>query len=70
MDTAELMARIMRAKNQQLCPECGGKMVEADRACENGIIFIWYKCSTQDCSGQWLQKTAKKPEQVGVAVSS
>jgi hypothetical protein len=65
METAELVTRIMRAKYEQLCPECGAKMTETDRAVESGITFIWYRCSRNDCSGQWLQK---KPAQSDVAV--
>ncbi len=61
MDAAELMQRIMLAKYQQLCPECGARMTESDRVCENGMIFVWYRCSKHDCSGQWLQKTHQQP---------
>jgi len=38
------------------CPECGNKMVEAERANENGSIFVWYECTRAGCSGQWLEK--------------
>lgn len=56
MDTATLVLRTAQAKYQQLCPECGAKMTEADRVCENGMIFVWYRCSKDACTGQWLQK--------------
>ena len=23
---------------------------------ENGVLYVWYKCTRQDCSGQWLEK--------------
>jgi hypothetical protein len=68
MDTTELVSRIMRAKCEQLCPECGAKMTESDRVIENGIIFVWYRCSKNDCSGQWLQKTPQQSAKFNVAV--
>jgi hypothetical protein len=52
MDTVEPVPRIMRAKYQQLCPECGARMTESDRFCENNAIFVWFKCSSNDCGGQ------------------
>jgi predicted RNA-binding Zn-ribbon protein involved in translation (DUF1610 family) len=57
MNSAELVLRIARAKHQHLCPECGAKMTETDRVCENGMVFVWYRCSNDLCTGQWLQKT-------------
>ncbi|MGD0077760.1 MAG: hypothetical protein ABSB91_03925 [Sedimentisphaerales bacterium] len=45
-----------RAKNERICPECGSQMIQSDRISENGVIFVWYKCSQDSCSGQWLQK--------------
>jgi len=33
-------------------------MDEADRANENGALFVWYQCSKDNCTGQWLQKIA------------
>jgi predicted RNA-binding Zn-ribbon protein involved in translation (DUF1610 family) len=44
---------------QQFCPECGAAMIEADSIYENGAIYIWYKCSKNDCNGSWLQKFKK-----------
>lgn len=41
---------------QQLCPECGSKMVEVEQLNEDGAIFVWYKCSRKICNVQWLQK--------------
>jgi hypothetical protein len=69
MDAAKLFSRIMRAKCEHLCPECGTKMTETNRVCENGIIFMWYRCSNNDCNGQWLQKTPRQPNVLGAAVS-
>lgn len=44
------------ARAAQICPECGSQMTQVDRIKENGVIFAWYKCSQNSCSGQWLQK--------------
>jgi hypothetical protein len=51
-----LLSKIIRAQDQRLCPECGGKMTESERACENGTTFVWFRCSDNNCNGQWLQK--------------
>ena len=45
-----------RAKYEQICPECGSQMTQVDRIKENGVIFVWYKCSQKSCTGQWLEK--------------
>ena len=55
-----LLPRIIGAKNHQLCPECGGKMTETERICENGTTFVWYRCGDKNCSGQWLQKVPRQ----------
>jgi predicted amidophosphoribosyltransferase len=55
-----LLSIIMRAQDHQLCPECGGKMTETERTCENGTTFVWYRCSDKNCSGQWLQKVPRQ----------
>jgi len=60
MNAPELMSRIMRAKYEQICPECGEKMVESDRVCENNVVFVWYRCSKDGCNGQWLQKATQQ----------
>ncbi|MFH1371389.1 MAG: hypothetical protein ABII09_08915 [Planctomycetota bacterium] len=67
MDTATLVLRIARAKYQQLCPECGAKMAETDRVCENGTIFVWYRCSKDLCTGQWLQKIPQMSAELSAA---
>ncbi len=59
-NNAGLLSTIVRAQNQQLCPECGGKMTESERACENGITFVWFSCSEKNCNGQWLQKMPRQ----------
>ncbi|MDO8302523.1 MAG: hypothetical protein Q7T18_04700 [Sedimentisphaerales bacterium] len=52
------------------CPECKGRMEEADRRDENDTLFIWYKCRRPDCRGQWLKKIPLMKEQaVGQGVS-
>lgn len=43
---------------ERLCPECGAAMTEFDRLTEDGAVFIWYACSREDCTGQWLTKRA------------
>jgi predicted RNA-binding Zn-ribbon protein involved in translation (DUF1610 family) len=50
--------KFRQAVNSQFCPECGARMTEADRCRENGVLFVWYDCSRNDCDGQWLQKTS------------
>jgi hypothetical protein len=55
-----LLSKIIRAQNHQLCPECGGKMTESERVCENGTTFVWFKCSEKNCNGQWLQKIPRQ----------
>jgi len=69
MHAAELMSRIIRAKYQQLCPECGERMTESDKVCENGVIFVWYRCSRDGCKGQWLQKIRQQPATFGVVAN-
>jgi len=39
-----------------LCPDCGTTVVEAASSREDGALYVWYKCSRRDCSGQWLEK--------------
>lgn len=41
---------------ERLCPECGAPMVEFDRLEEDGAVFIWYSCTREECTGQWLAK--------------
>jgi len=41
---------------ERLCPECGAPMAEFDRLTEDGAVFIWYACTREDCTGQWLSK--------------
>ncbi len=49
---------------EQFCPECGAPMVELDRRMEDGAVFIWYTCTREECTGQWLAK--KAPRMCGV----
>jgi hypothetical protein len=44
----------------QRCPECGNRMAEVERRDENGVLFVWYECSRDDCDGQWLKKTMQE----------
>ena len=65
-----LLSIIMGAQDQRLCPECGGKMTESERACENGATFVWFSCSDKNCNGQWLQKMpAQQPGYSGLSVN-
>ena len=57
-DVMGLSARLRQAANRQLCPECSTLMTEVDRLGEDRAIFVWYECSRDNCSGQWLQKTS------------
>jgi hypothetical protein len=41
---------------ERLCPECGGQMAEFDRLEDSGAMYIWYACTREDCTGQWLTK--------------
>ena len=52
--------RFRQTPGQRRCPECGGRMVEADRCNENGVMFVWHECSGDSCNGQWLQKIPQK----------
>ena len=54
--TLNLSLSYLQAKSDRICPECGSQMIQMDRISENGVIFVWYKCSQDSCSGQWLQK--------------
>ena len=54
--TLNLSLSYLRAKSERICPECGSQMTQVDKIKENGVIFVWYKCSQESCSGQWLQK--------------
>jgi hypothetical protein len=45
---------------EQPCPECGAAMVEYDRRTEDGAVFIWYACTREECTGQWLAKRAPR----------
>jgi hypothetical protein len=47
-----LLSKAMKANNEKLCPECGARMTESDRFCENNAIFVWFKCSDSNCGGQ------------------
>ena len=38
------------------CPQCNAMMVAVERCIENGVLFVWYECSSGSCEGQWLQK--------------
>lgn len=49
-------SRAVDVDAERPCPECGALMVEFDRLEEDGALFIWYSCTREDCTGQWLAK--------------
>jgi len=57
-NTSSVMGAILHVDIERLCPECGATMVEFDRLTEDGAVFIWYACTQEDCTGQWLSKKA------------
>jgi hypothetical protein len=61
MGVDRLLLKALRAKDFKLCPECGAAMIESDRAFENETTFVWYRCSSDSCTGQWLQKISQQP---------
>jgi len=67
MGIDELLSKAVRAENQKLCPECGAKMNELERACESGTIFVWYGCSKNTCNGQWLQKVSQQSLKLNIS---
>lgn len=50
----------LELEEELVCPECGATMVEFDKLTEDGAVFIWYTCTREDCSGQWLTKRAPR----------
>jgi len=50
----------LEIEEEQFCPECGATMVELDRVTEDGAVFIWYTCTREDCTGQWLSRRASR----------
>ena len=55
-NTSSVMGERLETEAERLCPECGASMVEFDRLMEDGAVFIWYACTREDCTGQWLSK--------------
>lgn len=55
-NTSSVMGESLQVEVERLCPECGAAMVEFDRLTEDGAVFIWYSCTREDCTGQWLSK--------------
>jgi hypothetical protein len=56
-----LIAKHSQPQKKEFCPLCRAHMVEVDRRSEDGVLFVWYECSKNNCDGQWLQKTPEKP---------
>lgn len=61
---SQLLARIIRAEEQQICPECGARMAEMNRLHEDIAVFVWYKCRKADCDGQWLAKIPRPSHEI------
>ena len=55
-NTGSIAGGTLQVEAERLCPECGATMVEFDRLTEDGAVFIWYACTREDCTGQWLSK--------------
>jgi len=55
-NTGSMMGGTLQIDVERLCPECGAAMVEFDRLTEDRAVFIWYACTREDCTGQWLSK--------------
>ena len=55
-NTGSITGGSLQTEEERLCPECGAAMVEFDRLTEDGAVFIWYACTREDCTGQWLSK--------------
>jgi hypothetical protein len=67
MNTVEqrtIEGKLRLSDDEQLCPECGAIMTEADRLAEGQTLFVWYTCSRVGCDGQWLRKFAKDIQNV------
>ncbi len=58
----ETALRFRQAPKKKHCPKCGEEMKEVERCNENGIFFVWYKCSKDNCNGQWLQKILQESQ--------
>jgi hypothetical protein len=39
------------------CLECSAFMVEVDTCHEDDVVYTWFECSGENCSGQWLEKS-------------
>jgi len=55
-NTSSAVGRALQVDVERLCPECGAPMAEFDRLTEDGAVFIWYACTRDECTGQWLSK--------------
>ena len=55
-DPNKFSPKYLNASNEHFCPKCGSNLMEADRCNENQSLYVWYKCSRNNCDGQWLQK--------------
>lgn len=60
MNSSNISMVYPKIKNHLSCPECSSQMTEVYRSNENNVLFIWYECCKDECSGQWLQKECQK----------
>jgi hypothetical protein len=58
MSRSSLKVAGLMEQTERICPECGASMVEFDRLTEDSAVFIWYACTRENCTGQWLTKKA------------
>jgi hypothetical protein len=63
-NTGSMTGDSLQIDVERLCSECGAAMVEFDRLTEDGAVFIWYACTREDCTGQWLSKKALRMRSV------
>ena len=62
-EPTRLIVKHSQSQKQVFCTVCGAHMVEVDRRSEDGVLFVWYECSKNNCDGQWLQKTPEESDE-------
>lgn len=59
-DESRVVDEELTMNREEVCPECGASMIESDRRMKDGAVFIWYECTREECTGQWLTKKAPR----------